>query len=177
MKFDIYLSSRNVIIIDPLFLNRKVLDYFIQWPIEEQITPAEAEKINKELFPYGRSIIGFYSINDFVEGKYEIDVSEIFRIFKEDFEEYDLSEECLFGVDSGEILVIGLEFLKALLAEYSSKINDEFSLKDLLGTLNSPKSKFRLIEAFDIDNTFTEFIGDGRYAASQDFIKTSNSLF
>ncbi|MBA4849375.1 hypothetical protein [Emticicia sp. BO119] len=176
MKFDIYLSSPNVVIIDPLFINKEVVDYFLALPDEEQITPAKAEKINKELFPYGGYIIGFYRINDFIEGKNEIDVSEIIRIFKEDFEEYDLSEECLFGVDSGEILVIGLDFLKVFLEEYSSKFNDDFYLKDLLDTLNYPKSKFRLIEAFDIDNTFTEFTGDGRYLVTENFITTINSL-
>lgn len=179
MKFDIYLSSPSVIVIDPLFLNEQIIDfidYFAHWPIEEQITFAKAEKINKKLFPDGGSIIGFYQIDDFIEGKYEIDVSEIIRVFKEDFEEYDLSEECLFGVDSGEILVIGFDSLKVLLGEYSSTFKDDFYIKDLLDSINYLKSKFRLIEAFDIDNTFTEFTGDGRYLVTEDFITAINSL-
>ncbi|RYU93832.1 hypothetical protein [Emticicia agri] len=176
MNFKLYLSSPTVLIIDPLFLREELLDYFHHLPLEEPITFTKAEKINKTLFPHGGSIIGFYQINSFVEGEYVIDASEIFRIFEEDFEEYDLSEECLFGVDSGEILVIEWAYIKEFIAENKTNLTDSESFKEVLARQNylNEQNRFDLIEAFDIDNSWTEFTGDGRYVVTEDFLTLLN---
>lgn len=172
MHFNIFLSSPLIVIIDPLFLKEETVDYILKMDVVSEKPWSLALKINKALFPYGGSIVGLYEVQNFIQGEWVLDVSEIFRVFKEDFQEYDLSEECLFGVDSGEILVIEFDYLKWVLKDFSEKTLDYFLIKDkLFSNEHTQQSKFCWIEAFDINNTFTDFIGDGRYAISEDFIK------
>lgn len=171
MHFNIYLSSPLIVIIDPLFLGEETIDYILRLDVEDKKPWLLASEINKELFPYGGSIVGFYEVQNFNQGEWEINVSEIFRIFKKDFEEYDLSEECLFGVDTGEILVIEFDFLKFFLENFVKRSIDYSLVRDELIDIKDFQRRFHLIQAFDIENNFTDFIGDGRYVASVDFIK------
>jgi hypothetical protein len=171
MYFSIFLSSPLIVIIDPLFLEKETIDYILRIDVQGKKPWSLASEINKELFPDGGSIVGFYEVQNFNQGEWEINVSEIFRIFKKDFEEYDLSEECLFGVDTGEILVIEFDYLKIFLENFVKKAIDYSSVRDELINNKDFQRRFHLIEAFDIENDFTDFIGDGRYVASVDLIK------
>ena len=78
----------------------------------------------------------------------------------------------MFGVDSGEILIIELTYLKSFIKENKTALTNAESFRELLTKQTYPdaKNRFDLIEAFDIDNSWTEFTGDGRYAATEDFL-------
>ncbi len=95
------------------------------------------------------------------------------RIFKKDFEELDLSETCLFGVDSAEILLLDFKHFKDFSTKYSEKKSNNLDLKaELFNQINNQGiNYFKLITAFDINNSFTDFVGDGRYAVTEDLIK------